>query len=288
MKLCPVVLTFLLFIAHFSLCAQINKPSLSPRVTIEQEVGLANVKLAYGQPSKNGRPIFGGLIPYGKLWRTGANSATTITLDKAVTLARHTVPAGTYGLYSIPDKDNWTIVLNKNSKLWGTGNYDEKADLIRFQVPVENRCDTVETLNIHFERFTQNGADLVIEWETTKVTIPLFMDINPVILAEISAKTSVDPDSISAQTYFDAAQYYYHKNLKLDQAAKWFDKAIEMRPGAFWYVYYRAELAYERKDYKLAKLHAEACLEAAKKSPSTDYGYIAKSTLLLKQLAMKG
>ncbi len=268
----------------FFINAQINKPSLSPKIIKELQVGLAAVKLEYGQPSVGDRKIFGGLIPYEKLWRTGANSSTKISIDRDVQLAKQTIPAGSYGLYSIPGEKDWTIVIHKNTKLWGAGNYDQENDLLRFKVPVIKLKDKIETLNIYFESFNANGGDLVIAWEYTKVVIPLFVNSDPILFKEIEEKINHSTGKIKAQTYFDAAQFYYHKNKDLDKASVWFDKAITMKPNAFWYKYYRAELAYHVKDYKTAKEKATTALRQAKSSTSGDYGYITKCELLLEKM----
>ncbi|EGJ33187.1 hypothetical protein LYNGBM3L_46490 [Moorena producens 3L] len=231
--------------------------------------------------------FFGGLIPYNKLWRTGANSSTKITFDHEVKLAGQVIPAGSYALYSIPEEKQWTIIVYKNTKHWGTSGYDSKDDLVRFTVPVTPLKDTRETFSIYFEKFNTNGADMVISWENVKISMPLFVDSDEIIFNEIATKTNPELDDISAQTYFDAAQFYYLKRKDLDQAMQWFDKAIELRPNAFWYVYYKAELLFHLGNYAEAKTYTEQCLSAAKASPSTDFGYIGKSNLLLKQIAEK-
>lgn len=274
----------LLLLTSSTLMSQINKPSLSPRIVTEQKVGLANVTLDYGQPNKQGRQVFGGLIPYGRLWRTGANASTKVTIDREVSLAGNLVPAGTYGLYSIPGKKEWTIILHKNSGLWGAGGYDQANDLLRFTTPAIELKDTRETFAIYFENFNTNGGDMVIAWENAKVAIPLFVDSDAAIFQEIEEKITKATEAVKAQTYFDAAQFYLLKKVKLDLAKEWFDQAIEMRPAAFWYVYYRAELAYELGDLATAKALTEKCLTAAKASPSSDFGYISKCTLLLAKL----
>jgi tetratricopeptide (TPR) repeat protein len=282
-----IAFSILCFVSVMS-TAQITKPSLSPKIVTQQQVGLANFTLEYGQPNKQGRAIFGALIPYNKLWRTGANASTKITIDSDVTFAGNAIPAGTYGLYSIPTKGEWTIILSKNSKLWGAGNYNELEDFIRFKVPSIALEDTLETFTIHFENFNTNGGDLVIAWENTKVRIPVYVDSDKAIFAEIEAKITNATGEITAATYFDAAQFYYLKNVQLNKAVTWFDKAIEMRPSAFWYVYYRGELALQLNDTKTAKAYATRCLEAAKKSTSSDYGYISKATLLLEKIEASG
>lgn len=287
MKLSKLTFILFVFISSLKVNAQINKPSLSPKIITEQQVGLVKVTLEYGQPNKQGREVFGELIPFDKVWRTGANASTKISFDREIKLAQHKIPSGTYGLYTIPGKNQWSIIIHKNSKLWGSGGYDQSNDLVRFKVPVTHLKDTLETFSIHFENFHTNGGDLVISWENTKVKIPLFVDSDEIIFEEITNKISKATEPISAQTYFDAAQFYYLKKKDLNKAMSWFDKAIELRPKAFWFVYYKAELAYSLGDYNLAKATTEKCLAAAKLSPSTDYGYIAKSKLFLKLIADK-
>ncbi len=267
--------------------AQITKANLSPQLKIEQQVGLANFTVEYGRPGMKGRTIFGSLIPYGKVWRTGANSSTKFSIDKQVTIAKQTIPAGSYALYSIPGRDEWTIIIHKNTKLWGAGGYNDKDDLLRFKIPVTKLKDTQETLNIIFENFHANGGDLVISWENTKIILPVFVDTDALTFKEIEEKIIKVTKPIKAGTYFDAAQFYYHKKKDLKLAQKWFDKAIELRPNAFWYVYYRAELAYTLNDFKTAKTYVTKSLAMAKESASGDYGYIAKCTLLLDKLKGK-
>ncbi|CAA0143864.1 DUF2911 domain-containing protein [Tenacibaculum maritimum] len=278
---------FIYLVASLSLTAQINKPSLSPKTTIQQQVGLANINLSYSQPSKKGRIIFGSLIPYGKVWRTGANAATKITLDKEASFANHLIPAGTYGLYTIPNKTEWTIIFHKKSNLWGDAGYQQENDFIRFSTPSKTTTDTSETLNIYFENYTVDGADFVIVWENTKVVIPVKVDSDAIIQQQIDAEIINSKKVAAPQTYFDAAQYYYEKNKDLTTAFKWFSKAEALRPQAFWYTYYKGELAYKLKKYKIAKLSAEKCLKDAKNSKASDFGYIAKCSLLLKEVDKK-
>lgn len=279
-----LLITLVLLISTLALNAQINKPALSPRITINQQVALVNVTLDYGQPNKQNRKVFGSLIPYNKVWRTGANSSTKLTFDQDIKLAGHSIPKGTYGLYSIPGKSEWTIIIHKDSKLWGSGGYDKANDLIRFQVPVHHLTESVETLNIRFENFKTDGGDLTICWENTKVIIPLFVNSDHLIFKEILEKTASTNTTISGQTYFDAAQFYYHKNKDLNTAMVWFDKAIALKPTAFWYVYYKAELALELKQYDVAKETVSKSLSMAKQA-NNDYGYIAKCELLLHSIA---
>ncbi len=275
---------FLLFFTSLSLIAQIEKPSLSPKKVTKQKVGLANFTLEYSQPSKNDRKIFGSLIPFNRVWRTGANASTKITIDKEVSFASNTIPAGTYGIYSIPNKETWTIIIHKKNNLWGSAGYKKENDLIRFTIPVKTTIDTQETLNIYFESFTIDGANLIISWENTKITIPVLVNSDTIIQNQINKKIIDATTKISPQTYFDAAQYYSLKNKELDSAFKWYTKAEELRPTAFWYTYYKAELAHQLGKKNIAKKGATKCLKAAKNSKSSDYGYIAKCSILLKNI----
>ena len=273
-----------IFSISYSALAQINKPGLSPRVEVTQKIGLATVKLDYGRPSMKGREIFGSLIPYGKVWRTGANSSTKISFDRDVVIKNKTIPKGEYALYSIPDEKEWTIIIHGNNKLWGAGNYKEENDFARFQFPIQKLTESQKTLSIDFENLNANGGDLTIAWENTKVVVPIFIDTDELIFKEIEEKLINATGEISAATYFDAAQFYYEKEKELNKAVEWFDKAINLRPNAFWYVYYRAEIAYKLNDKKTAKTMAEKSLQMAKASPAGDFGYIAKNELLLKSI----
>ena len=282
-----IVMLLFVILGMTTSTAQIKKASLSPRVMIKQQVGLANISLNYGQPNAKGRPVFGKLIPFGKLWRTGANSATKITFDQEVLIDKQLIPAGTYALYTIPQKKEWTIIIHKNSKLWGTAGYNKTNDLLRFKVPAMPLKEYSETLSINFENFHANGGDLVIKWEKTQVRIPVFVDSDALVFKQIEEKLMQNAKITNAQTYFDAAMFYYEKNKDLPKALSWFDKAIELRPQAFWYRYYRAELAFVLGNFTAAKQDAELSLKAAKANTASDYGYIAKCNLLLAKIADK-
>lgn len=267
--------------------SQINKPNLSPRIHTSTHVGLAKIELDYGQPSKQDRPIFGGLIPYNTVWRTGANASTKIKLDTDVEFGGQFLPKGEYALYTIPNKEKWTIILSKNTGLWGSSGYTDKDDFLRIHVPTTHTKDLKETFSIYFEGYHANGGHMIITWENTKVSVPIFVDSDALIFKEIQDKIANSKETITAQTYFDAAQFYYLKNKDLKQAMQWFNKAIELKPQAFWYVYYKAELQFSLKQYKDAKYTVQTCLKAAKNSPYGDFGYIGKCELLLQKLDKK-
>ena len=264
--------------------AQITKAPLSPRLKLEQQIGLAQVTLDYGRPGVKGREIFGALEPYGKVWRTGANSGTKIGFDREVRFGDELVPAGLYGLYTIPEKKSWTVILNRNTKLWGAGGYDPAQDQLRIVVPVEKRKELQETLAIDFEGFHANGGDLVISWEHVRVRVPVFVDSDEEVLAEIDEKVRTAEGEVSAQSYFDAAMFLYEKDRDLEDAIVWMDRSVELRPNAFWQRYYLAELSHHMGDDETAKEAARKALEQAKQSRGGDFGYVAKCELLLARL----
>lgn len=164
-------LTALLVVALFSTTAEAqergsDEARVSPNATVSQTIGTTEVTLTYGRPSVNDRTIFDGLVPFGQVWRTGANESTAITFSSDVMIEGETVEAGTYSLYSVPGEDEWTIIIN--SKLsWGT-QYDQSADVLRVNVEPEMGRE-VEQFMIYFENVSENSAECVLHWDTTKV-----------------------------------------------------------------------------------------------------------------------
>lgn len=152
--------------------AQDVKQRPSPAAVVSMRYKDAYVKITYGQPYKRGREIFGNLVPYGKVWRTGANEATEITVTKDIRLNGTLLKAGTYSLFTIPDKEKWTIIINSDIGLWGAYNYNEKMDVMRFQVPVAAADKLYEPFTITFEQ-RNDSADLLFIWDTVKISIPV-------------------------------------------------------------------------------------------------------------------
>lgn len=267
-----------------SASAQIQKAPLSPLSRTSTQVGLAQVSLEYSRPGVKGRKIFGELEPYGRVWRTGANASTKITFDRDVQFGGEAVPAGTYGLYTIPEKKAWTVILSKNSKLWGAGGYDPAQDQVRVEVKPSKLKEVQETLLVDFDGFHANGAALCIAWEKTRVEVPVFVDSDAETLASIDERVRKATGEVSPQTYFDAAMFLYEKNGVSDETLEWVTKAVELQPNAFWMRYYQAEMAGAKGDKKLARSAAKEALSQAKSGGSGGFGYIAKCEILLKSL----
>ncbi len=148
------------------------KPRPSPLEMVTMKYEDTYIKITYGRPHKRGRNIFGDLLPYGEVWRTGANEATEITLTGSVKLGGHTIKPGTYTIFTIPNKETWTIILNSELGQWGAYNYNSKLDVVRFEAPVTTTSEVYEPFTIEFEQLAQS-AELVMMWDRTRVTIPI-------------------------------------------------------------------------------------------------------------------
>ena len=167
------ILILLFTVAITALGQEAIKPRPSPTAIVTMKFEDTYVKVTYCQPHKRGRNIFGELVPYGKVWRTGANEATEITLTGDVLFLQDTLKAGTYSIFTIPDKNEWTVIINKQLGQWGSYNYVEKSDILRVKVPVQQLTDIVyEPFTIAFEQ-QNDHAELVMMWDKTKVSVPI-------------------------------------------------------------------------------------------------------------------
>lgn len=265
------------FIALAVLCTfigvsfgQIELPSPSPTASFSQKVGLTEVSINYSRPSKKGRTIFGDLVPYGKLWRTGANSATRITFSDDVKIAGKDLPAGSYALFTIPGEDEWTIIFNKNHNQSGTGNYKESEDAIRVTIKPIIIPATIETLLINLENLKPESAIIEILWESTVVQIPLEVSVDERIMASIDKAMKISPN-----TYYSAAIYYRDSGKDLNQALEWMNKAVKIHEAegrnAFWVYRQKSLLEAEMKKYSDAVATAKVSLEKAKEAGNDDY-----------------
>ncbi|MDN4165377.1 DUF2911 domain-containing protein [Cytophagales bacterium LB-30] len=258
--------------------AQINMPQPSPLSTVEQKVGLTDVSVTYSRPSMKGRAIFGDIVPFDKIWRTGANASTKITFSDEVSLEGNKVPAGTYALYTIPGKESWTIILNKNTNLWGEDGYSEAEDQVRVTVKPVALAEAVETFAIQFVNLTKDGASLELAWEKTAVRVAITTEVDAKVMADIKSKLAENPS-----VYFQAATYYYENDKDLAQALAWCTKACDLRKDAFWMSHVKAKIQLKMKDYKGALATAEASLATAKAAPN-DFGYVNNNEKLIAEI----
>lgn len=224
MKNLNYLFTLLLFVS-FGLEAQIKIPDASPKAIITQGVGLGEVTVKYSRPSAKGRQIFGNLVPYDKVWRTGANQITNITLSEDMKINNTPMDAGTYGLFTIPGRQSWKIILNRNSEQWGAYEYDPIMDALSFEVQPINLDQSENHMSISFDKFTPNSAYLVISWERTAVKFKIEHDVKSQILAQIETEMSKDKPDVGS--YFTASDFYFQNDYKLPQALDWAKRALK-------------------------------------------------------------
>lgn len=265
-RLSTILPTILLFIFAVNANAQIRMPQVSSLQTVIQEFGLGTVTIKYSRPNVKGRNVFTDLAPYGNVWRTGANSATVITFSENVTLEGKPVIAGEYGLFTIPGKDAWTIILNKGSKQWGAYEYKEADDVLRFQVKAGKLADKAETFTIGFTEVLPTTAKLNLMWDDTKVSINMVTDIDTKVMASITEAMKGEK-----KPYMQAAQYYYDNGKDLKQALLWINAAEEANQKAPWIKYLKSRIQLKSGDRTGAALTAKAGVQAATAVNNAEY-----------------
>jgi len=250
--------------------AQIELPAPSPTATFTQKVGLTDVTITYSRPSMKGRTIYGDLVPYGKLWRTGANMATKFTFSDDVKIGGKDLPAGSYALFTIPGESEWTIIFNTNYNQGGTGNYKESEDVLRITAKPQKMDAPLETFLINIEDVKPTGALIELVWENTYVQFPLEVSIDERIMTSIERSLTISPNA-----YQQAALYYQQSGKDLNQALEWMNKAIaihEKNGNNFYWIYRQKSLIEaDLKNYKDAIKTAEKSLALAKEAGNDDY-----------------
>jgi Protein of unknown function (DUF2911) len=261
-----------LLIAAFAVCtlftadAQLKTPAPSPTQTIKQDFGLSSVELSYSRPAMKGRKVFGDLVPFGKVWRTGANQATTITFGEEVMIGGKKVAAGKYGLLSIPDKNSWTLIISKQTDVTSPSAYKEDMDVVRVTAETMKTKDNVESFTMQFADLKSNSCALHIMWEGTAVALPITVDVETKVMGQIDQLMNKDN-----RPYFNAAMYYMDNGKDLNQALAWFDKAVEGNPTAFWIHHQRANCLAKLGKKAEAKVAAEKSKELATTAKNDDY-----------------
>lgn len=244
----------------------IKTPAPSPTQTIKQDFALSSIEITYSRPNMKGRTVFGDLAPYGKLWRTGANAATRVTFGEDVTVGGVALKAGSYVLYTVPNKDEWEVIFNKGLNNWGVDGYKASEDAAKFKVKPTSLSAPVETFSIQLANVTPATADIVVAWEKTQISIPVAAEIDSKISKAIDAAMNVDN-----RPYFQAASYYFETGKDLNQALAWANKAIEANPKAFWIVHLKAKIQAKLGDKSGAKATANQSIALSKEAKNDDY-----------------
>lgn len=258
--------------------AALEFPAASPTSTVKQRVGLTDIEVVYSRPGVKNREIFGNVVPYGKVWRTGANAATKLVFSTPVKLNGTEIPAGTYALMTIPGKDEWTIIINKGSEQWGSYKYDEKSDIARIKAKPVKIDWKMESFAIEFNNLKEDSADMCLMWSDVEVPVAIKVDFVDKLHADIEKVMASDEPK---KPYFQAASFYYNHGFDLKKAREWVDKAIAER-DAFFMVYLKAQILAKEGDKAGAIAAAEHSKELAIKAD--DGAYIRMNDELLKTL----
>ena len=277
-------LLVLMVLSLFSLTlnAQVDLPRVSPNASVSEMVGYTTITVNYCRPAVRERVIWGGLVPYNKVWRTGANEATTIQFTTDVTVEGNKVPAGRYSLFTIPTEDEWTIILNKTDKQWGAFNYKQEDDLLRFNVKPSKGSYT-EQLQFSFSNLTDASTDLVLNWEYLQVTFKIEVDMTGQAYVKIKEAIAVNPDRW--QNYTEGASFAYDNNVFLDEALQWADKAISFGPNYTPY-FVKAKVLFKKNKFKDALMALDKCREVGRTDKNWD-SFVSQVDFLEKQIKSK-
>ncbi len=218
--------------------AQLKLPVLSPTSTVSQEFATSKIEITYSRPSMKGRVIFGDLVPYNQVWRTGANAATKVTFGEEVVIGGTTVKPGSYSLYTVPGRSEWEVIINTNTGNWGANGYDTKDDVVRFKVTPTTLTSPVETFTMGVGNITYNTCTIDLAWDRTHVSIPVKADNNARLMKEI--EQAIERPNIP---YRAAAQYYLSTNQNLDKALDYAQRAAAANPKQYWQHMLVAEIA---------------------------------------------
>ncbi|MCR9172839.1 MAG: DUF2911 domain-containing protein [bacterium] len=256
--------------AVMSASAQIETPQPSPAAEVKQTVGLTEISVAYSRPSKKKRDIFGSLVPFNEMWRTGANKNTMITTDKILIFGADTLQPGTYAIFTKPSPGAWEVYFYTDTENWGTPeNWDDEKVAAKVAGLTYAMNDVTETFTIGFENLTSKGADLTLAWDKTKVSVPFKVNTEAQVTAAIDQVMS----GPTAGDYYRAANYYLEEKKDMNQALTWVNKSIEMDggEGKFWVLRRKALIQAELGDYKAAIETAKKSKEGAEKAGYDNY-----------------
>ncbi len=246
--------------------AQLKTPAPSTTQTIKQDVGLGSIEISYSRPNMKGRKIFGDLVPFDKVWRTGANSATTLTFSDDVTIGGTKIPAGKYGLLSIPSATEWTLIITKQLDVTSPAAYKMESDVVRVKAKPVTMPYAIETFTAMFGDIKDNSANLGLMWDKTYVQLPITTEVDSKVMKQIESMMAND-----SRPYFNAASYYADNGKDLNQAIAWFDKAFEQNPKAFWVQYQKAKALAKQGKKSEAMAASMKSIELAKEAKNDDY-----------------
>ena len=241
-------------------------PAPSPTQTIKQDFALGNIELTYSRPSIKGRKIFGDLVPYNAVWRTGANGATIIKFNDAVEINGKRIDTGSYALYTIPADGMWEIILNKGISNWGSNGYKQSDDVVRFKVPTMKIKEGIETFTMQFANIKPESCELHIMWDKTGVSIPITALIKDRMRASLEKAMMGEK-----KPYWNAAQFYNEYDKNNAKALENITAAVKAQPKAYWMWIYKAKIEQAMGDKAAAMASSKTSLELAREEKNEDY-----------------
>lgn len=272
-----IIVILALILVNFVAEAQVKVPQSSPKSTMTQVVGMTNVEISYSRPSAKGRDVFNNLVPFGKLWRTGANENTTISFSDDVIIDGKTLAKGKYAIFTTPKADVWEVVFYTSTDNWGTPeNWDESKVALKTTVKSQNLNQFVETFTIGINNLDPNFAHLEMYWEKTLLAIKFEVPTAKNAMASID-KVMAGP---GAGDYFSAAQYLFQSNGDVAKALVYVNKALEMnKDKPFWYSRLKSLIQAKLGDKKGAIETAKISLTAAEAAKNMDYVKMNKDSI---------
>lgn len=257
--------------------AQLNPPRISPSAELVQTIGLTQISIQYSRPAAKGRHLFGpdtlgvqGLVPYGRIWRMGANESTKITLDKPIEILGNLLPQGSYAIYAFPENDFWKIAFHNNLNHWGDGRrgYKSEEDEFRIQIRPENVLQYKENFEFTFENLTHSKADLVFQWGNLQGRIPINTYTEIEMENKIVQLLMAEPNE---QDYYEIARYYLEQRIMLDTALVYLDKALSLGGDTYYFYRVRAKVLEAMGNYTEAITAAQKSIELAQKQDKDEF-----------------
>jgi hypothetical protein len=272
-----IIFVLAMIIANYVTEAQVKTPQASPKSTVMQVVGLTNVEIVYSRPSAKGRDVFNNLVPFGKLWRTGANENTTISFSDDVTIDGKTLPKGKYAIFTTPRADNWEVFFYTVTDNWGTPeNWDDTKVALKTNVKSEHLDRNIESFTIEINNLDSNFAHLEMSWEKTMIAIKFEVPTAKMAMASID-KVLAGP---GAGDYFSSAQYLFQSNGDLTKALTYVNKALEMnKDKPFWYNRLKSLIQAKQGDKNSAIETAKLSLSGAEVAKNQDYIKMNKDSI---------
>ncbi len=270
MRKLQIISSFFILFLSFTVQGQLIHPKASPFSKIHQDIGLTTVLIEYSRPAVRGRQLFDGLVPYGRIWRVGANESTKFTVTSEIEILGNTLLAGSYALYAFPEENSWEVVFHKNTSHWGDGRtaYDAAEDAFRVHIEPEENSEWHENFLITFDSITHNGAVMEWKWGNTSLSIPLVVNTRQEMLRAIEISLDEDP---SAQTYYEAARYLQEEGMEYATALQYLEKAIALAGDTYYFYRVKSLVEAAMTNYQEAIRSAQRSLVLAREEGKDEF-----------------